>query len=506
MTHNRRLWWWGGASLYEFTPLRNALYGLLVVYALLTPVASLASQQIEIWIDGSRVRYRFFDPARNQWISGAGDTVDRILWAETDGRQTVGWVEVHGAYPFARVLVCYAAYSPAAGSAGQWVTGSSAPEEGVNIFIVEDGVVAWKHVHSTPLESRFGFAIFDPSEGTAGQWNRELTSWSTSAFTIDVADATVSYVHAGQGTTTKGYRNGAWQNGMTQPLAWFRASRTNGPPPLSVWFIDQSLGVGTLSWDFGPGQGTSTSTCPQHTFSQPGAYTVMQTIRGPHGTNTHSVRIVTDVVGPTGTVQIAGGVPTTPTDSVVLALVATDNVAVAEMMLRNQGSSWGSWEPYSASKTWTLESADGTKVVEAQFRDAVGNVSATFHDSIELIRDTDVDGLPDSWELRFFGDATGALWNVDADHDGHRNMDEVIAGTDPTNANSVLQVNMADNQAGMISWGSVSNRTYTILGSSNLLSPVQSLMSGIDATPPTNVYPNPFSTPEAFFMIEVMRE
>jgi hypothetical protein len=45
--------------------------------------------------------------------------------------------------------------------------------------------------------------------------------------------------------------------------------------------------------------------------------------------------------------------------------------------------------------------------------------------------DTDGDGLPDSWEIHFFGDlsqeATG-----DFDADGLTNLEEFCAGTDPT--------------------------------------------------------------------------
>ena len=49
-----------------------------------------------------------------------------------------------------------------------------------------------------------------------------------------------------------------------------------------------------------------------------------------------------------------------------------------------------------------------------------------------LIRaDTDGDGLPDDWELQYFGSTTGASPGVDSDGDGSSNSDEFTAGTDP---------------------------------------------------------------------------
>ena len=52
-------------------------------------------------------------------------------------------------------------------------------------------------------------------------------------------------------------------------------------------------------------------------------------------------------------------------------------------------------------------------------------------------KDTDGDGLADDWEQQYFGSTTGALPNDDPDGDGFNNLQEFLAGTDPTNATSV---------------------------------------------------------------------
>jgi hypothetical protein len=47
--------------------------------------------------------------------------------------------------------------------------------------------------------------------------------------------------------------------------------------------------------------------------------------------------------------------------------------------------------------------------------------------------DVDADGLPNEWEMAFFGDETIASAEDDSDGDGARNLDEHIAGTHPRN-------------------------------------------------------------------------
>ena len=55
-------------------------------------------------------------------------------------------------------------------------------------------------------------------------------------------------------------------------------------------------------------------------------------------------------------------------------------------------------------------------------------------------RDTDGDGMADNWEQQYFGSPTGAITNTDVDGDGFNNLQEFLAGTDPTNALSALRI------------------------------------------------------------------
>src|SRR5262249_4844359 len=79
-----------------------------------------------------------------------------------------------------------------------------------------------------------------------------------------------------------------------------------------------------------------------------------------------------------------------------------------------------------------------------------------------------VDGIPDSWRLRYFGTVNNLLSQAtaDADGDGANNWQEYIAGTDPTDAKSALRVTASKDL--VISWPSGVGKQYVIERSTNL--------------------------------------
>lgn len=74
-------------------------------------------------------------------------------------------------------------------------------------------------------------------------------------------------------------------------------------------------------------------------------------------------------------------------------------------------------------------------------------------------------GLPVAWSLQNFG-TTAVDPNADADNDGASNADEYLAGTDPNNSFSTLQITSATYAPGgttcALSWTSVTNRYYYV--------------------------------------------
>jgi len=103
----------------------------------------------------------------------------------------------------------------------------------------------------------------------------------------------------------------------------------------------------------------------------------------------------------------------------------------------------------------------------------IGGSSAARRSSHPFYWDTDVDQLPDGWEIAYgydpwFVSTFGAINDADddSDQDGQNNINEYIAGTNPTNKLSYFSITNLNNtiQDGcIITWPSVEGRTYDIL-------------------------------------------
>jgi phosphatidylinositol glycan class B len=109
------------------------------------------------------------------------------------------------------------------------------------------------------------------------------------------------------------------------------------------------------------------------------------------------------------------------------------------------------------AQVWQVSSASKTIVNEP----ATTNTTFIFPAySATLIRfapaDTDGDGLPDYWELTYFGSPTGAVADTDDDGDGMTNLQEFQAGTNPKDSTSALRM------TGLIRFTTVSNKLYRV--------------------------------------------
>ena len=131
-----------------------------------------------------------------------------------------------------------------------------------------------------------------------------------------------------------------------------------------------------------------------------------------------------------------------------------------------------------------------------------GDANPLNNETVFIIRrsvDGDSDGMPDAWELAYGLDpANPADALLDSDLDGLPNWAEYRAGTDPNDPASVLRFQTAalDGMGGIIlSWGSISNRVYTLQRSGGLASGAfTNWVEHIPATPPVNVWTDPAAT------------
>lgn len=86
---------------------------------------------------------------------------------------------------------------------------------------------------------------------------------------------------------------------------------------------------------------------------------------------------------PRGAVLINGNAVSTNTRTVTLTLSATDaDNAVTNMRFSWDNVTWYAWEPFASTRNATIQGGDGPKTIHVQFRDASGNISAVYTDSI----------------------------------------------------------------------------------------------------------------------------
>lgn len=102
--------------------------------------------------------------------------------------------------------------------------------------------------------------------------------------------------------------------------------------------------------------------------------------------------------------------------------------------------------------------------------------------------DTDLDGIPDGWELYYGLNRNVADPNLDTDGDGMSNLMEYIAHTNPTTASSAFKISSAQKPGASnftLTWQSVAGLTYLVQSSSSPAGPyttIQTVPSAGDET------------------------
>lgn len=125
---------------------------------------------------------------------------------------------------------------------------------------------------------------------------------------------------------------------------------------------------------------------------------------------------------------------------------------------------------------------------------------------VKLIKDTDNDGLPDYWEMLYFGSLTATDGTQDSDGDGMSDYDEYLAGTDPKNPDSSMHFSggwwgYSGPPGFTITWSSSSNRNYTIEWTTSLKTNFTSLVTDIAGVSPQTQYFHETTQSNAFYRV-----
>jgi hypothetical protein len=110
-----------------------------------------------------------------------------------------------------------------------------------------------------------------------------------------------------------------------------------------------------------------------------------------------------------------------------------------------------------------------------------------------------------AWLASYGLPSDGSADYLDSDGDGMNNWQEYLAGTNPTNANSVFKISSAQVTPGgqfVLRWLSVSNRLYDVMRGTNLASGAAAFLplsgaTNLTGTPPQNTWTGSVSTASA---------
>jgi len=363
-----------------------------------------------------------------------------------------------------------------------WI--AAAPSPGAAYSFVEGLVITAQPAN----QIIFGSAPVTFSVGASGGAPLSY-QWEFNGGTIPGATGatySIHYVlpeHAGRYSVTVMNAAGARQSSNALLTVVFGPFFTKNPTNVgtragqTAVFTAAAIGSGALTYQWrlnganAPGTVTTTATNSTLTITnvqagQLGSYTVLVT--DSVGTVPSTTATLTFLVDPTIVLQPVGRTIVAGAD-VTLSVVVTNTATlpVGFRWRRNGSSIPGAFFVLHEFTNYFV--AANIQAPLTNFTVHVTNAARPagfFSSSAFMIiqADTDADGIPDAWETQF-GLAAGDAGDRDLDADGDRmsNWAEFIAGTNPTNGLSYLQVEALTVGGGAtLNFGAVSNRTYTV--------------------------------------------
>lgn len=142
--------------------------------------------------------------------------------------------------------------------------------------------------------------------------------------------------------------------------------------------------------------------------------------------------------------------------------------------------------------------------------ESTASSTTLYWDFIELeaayLTDRDEDGMADDWEMAYFHSTASSSGGLaeDWDKDGFRDLHEYCAGTDPTDADSLLTISnlsVGPVSNAIITWYGVTDKFYSVFRSTNLFEPWSLSISNIAGISPLNVHTVTVDASREFYRI-----
>ena len=154
------------------------------------------------------------------------------------------------------------------------------------------------------------------------------------------------------------------------------------------------------------------------------------------------------------------------------------------------------------------------RILTATATDPAGNTSV-MSGSISAVATSSVnDGIPDAWRAQYFG-GSGTTTNTlscatgDPDHDGMNNLQEYLAGTNPTNSSSSLKISPITSYSSSngVSFMSAPGTVYRVQYRDDLASGIWSIAPGQIVGTGSNIFitdPGVLSAAKRFYRLQVV--
>lgn len=308
-----------------------------------------------------------YDPIRGQWMTftsavGSQNFVGNQL---TIASGVVTFSFPSGAGKIA-ALYCKT-YDPVRGT---WSGSSIVANQNITSQN-QQGIVACSTMDRFGVAPNYNFVsniyanIYDARDGT---WH----TWTTPGSDFIINNASVEYDEGVKGYFPADYN---WGDNYTKPLAFFSVQPSSGAVPLTVWYIDLSIGgIGGIVMDLGDGN-TSTTPSSWHTYSSAENYILTQTVTNPQGSNTTTAFVSAGTTPPAAyTFQINAGKVATNNSMVDLWSFANPGDKVYYKNNSNPITPFAG--PYNGSShtPWTLPTGEGLQTVYGRFVKADSSV------------------------------------------------------------------------------------------------------------------------------------